>query len=253
MVHLVKKFISLFFSSKPKIYTIWFGPIKGMKLFTTFLISPRMIFGFDETWIAKTSYKYIKNGDTVYDLGAHIGYTSILFSKFVGNSGQVHAFELLPSVAKNYLVKNMDTNGITNVKVHAIGLADKKENVNIFVGNTMMGTLSKNGHKSQQSEICKIDTLDNFIAENRISPPKLIKIDVEQSEITCLRGAMETIKKYRPTLIIEFHSLELLRAGFKVLTELGYQLQSKKEIIKDDSYFEKITSFYGNTLATPKP
>ncbi len=253
MVHLVKKLISPFFSSKPKFYTIWFGPIRGMKLFTTFLISPRMMFGFDETWIAKTSYKYIKNGDTVYDLGAHIGYTSLLFSKLVGTNGQVHAFELLPTVAKNYLTKNIEANGITNVKVHAIGLADKKENINIFVGKTMMGTLSKNGYKSQLSEICKIDTLDNFITENHISPPHLIKIDVERSEITCLSGAIETIKKFRPTLIIEFHSIELLKAGFKILTELGYQLQSEKEIIKDDSYFEKITSFYGNTLATPKP
>ncbi|RYF23402.1 MAG: FkbM family methyltransferase [Flavobacteriales bacterium] len=252
MFHHIKKLISPFFSREPKFYTVPFGPIKGMKLFTTFKISPRMMLGIDETWVVKTSNKYIKKGDTVYDLGAHIGYTSLIFSKLVGTHGQVHSFELLPSVARNYLAKNVEANNLTNVKVHAIGLADKKENINIFIGDSMMGTLNKNGYNSHLSEICQIDTLDNFIAEHRISPPKLIKIDVERSEITCLRGAMETIKKFRPTLIIEFHSIELLEAGFKLLTELGYQLQSEKEIITD-SYFAKIKSFYGNTLATPKP
>ncbi|RZL55298.1 MAG: FkbM family methyltransferase [Pedobacter sp.] len=252
MVRLIKKFISSFFSRQPKLYTIPFGPIKGMKLFTTFQISPRMMFGFDETWVSHLAKHYIKEGDIVYDIGAHIGYTSILFSNLVGKQGEVHAFELLPSVAKNYLEKTVNANQLSNIKVHAIGLADKKEEIDIYVGNTMMGTLTEEGYESQSSEKCQIDTLDNYILTRQIAPPQVIKIDVERAEIACLKGAIETIKNFKPTLIIEFHNLQLLQAGYEILNTLGYQLQTEKEVI-NESYLAKTTSFYGNTLAISKP
>jgi len=251
MIYLIKKLISSFFSQQPKFYRIPFGPNKGMQLFTSFHISPRMLFGFDETWVSTLSKQLIIQGDVVYDVGAHIGYTSLLFSKLVGIKGRVHAFELLPSVAKNYLEKTLEANRLINVKVHPLGLADKKEEIKIYVGDTMMGTLSKEGYESQLSEICEVDTLDNFIAEKNISPPKLIKIDVERAEIAFLNGAIETIKKFKPTLIIEFHNLELLRDGYQILSKLGYQLHTEKETITE-YFLARITSFYGNILATPK-
>ncbi|MNK25876.1 hypothetical protein D3C87_442050 [compost metagenome] len=251
MVHFLKKLISSFFSSQPKLYTIPFGPIKGMKLFTTFQISPRMLFGFDETWVSHLAKHYIKEGDVVYDIGAHIGYTSILFSKLVGKQGQVHAFELLPSVAKNYLEKTVNANQLTNIKAHAIGLADKKDEIDIYVGNTMMGTLTDEGYQSQLSEKCQIDTLDNYISTHQITPPRAIKIDVERAEIACLKGAVETIKNFKPILIIEFHNIDLLREGYQLLSEMGYQLSVKNGVI-DEKYLFNLSTFYGNTLAIPK-
>ncbi|MGE6218541.1 FkbM family methyltransferase [Nubsella zeaxanthinifaciens] len=219
-----------------------------MKLFTSINISPRMLFGFDETWLTQLAKQFIRTGDVVYDIGAHIGYTALVFSKLVGEKGKVHAFELLPSVASNYLQKTLIANQIKNTKVHAIGIADTQTDIDIFVGNTMMGTLTKGGYESGIIEKCQIDTLDNYIKSNNIPPPNLIKIDVERAEIACLTGALETIKKFNPILIIEFHNKELLRLGYKVLTELGYRLQTKTDVVNED-YLSKITSFYGNILA----
>ncbi|SOD20198.1 FkbM family methyltransferase [Pedobacter xixiisoli] len=251
MVQLLKKFISSFFSRQPKFYTIPFGPIKGKKLFTSFQISPRMLFGFDETWVAELASKYIQQGDTVYDVGAHIGYTSLLFAKLVGNNGKVHAFELLPSVSKNFLEKTVKANQLENViKAHPIGLSDQKEEIVIYVGETMMGTLDREGYETQHAEKCITESLDQYLSNQSLDLPKLIKVDIERAEIQFLKGAATTLETHKPILIIEFHNIDLLREGFEILSEMGYQLSVKNGAI-DHQYIENLNSFYGNTLAIP--
>ncbi|MNR07518.1 hypothetical protein D3C85_1236390 [compost metagenome] len=130
-------------------------------------------------------------------------------------------------------------------------MADKKDEIDIYVGNTMMGTLTDEGYQSQLSEKCQIDTLDNYISTHQITPPRAIKIDVERAEIACLKGAVETIKNFKPILIIEFHNIDLLREGYQLLSEMGYQLSVKNGVI-DEKYLFNLSTFYGNTLAIPK-
>lgn len=253
MFHLIKKLISPFFSRKPKFYIVPFGPVKGMKLFTSFHISPRMLFGFDETWVAELAKKYVKKGDTIYDVGAHIGYTSLLFAKLVGDKGKVHAFELLPNVVFKYLLPTIKANDLEHIiNSHPIGLSDKKEELDIYVGETMMGTLDRKGYETQNIEKCRTETLDQYLTDQSLSPPKLIKIDIERAELQFLEGAISTIQNFKPVLIIEFHNVKLLKEGYYLLTKMDYQLSTKEGLI-DDKYIENLTSFYGNTLATPKP
>ena len=64
-----------------------------------------MYFGFNEPWLAKLAQQYLRPGDVVYDIGAHVGYTCVLFAQCVGDAGVVHAFEILPSVADQFLKK----------------------------------------------------------------------------------------------------------------------------------------------------
>jgi hypothetical protein len=62
-----------------------------------------------------------------------------------------------------------------------------------------------------------------------------------------LLGAQETLTNYKPLLIIEFHSLNLLKNGYGLLTALGYQLKTEKTQI-NDAYIAQIDSFYGNVF-----
>ncbi len=252
MIHLIKRVTASFFSKQPKLYHISFGPNKGMKLFTSFAISPRMLFGFDETWVAKMASRHIAKDDVVYDIGAHIGYTSLLFVKLVGANGQVHAFELLPSVAEKYLKKTIQANELSHlISVHPIGLSSKAEQIDIYVGETMMGTLDRSGYESKNVERCKIETLDQYLVESGIKPPSLIKVDIERAEVEFLKGARSTIARFKPVLIIEFHNADLLREGYRLLDVLNYTVVAENGKV-DEAYLDSLTSFYGNIVATAK-
>jgi hypothetical protein len=82
------------------IHRIPFGPNRGRLIYCSITISPRMYFGVDEQWVALLAREYVKPGDVVYDVGAHVGYTTLLFA---AHAGHVHAFELVPSVADEFL------------------------------------------------------------------------------------------------------------------------------------------------------
>ncbi len=251
LVNLVKKVLSIFFSGQPKFYTIPFGPIKGMKLYTTFKISPRMLFGFDEPWVVKVAKQYLSKGDTVYDVGAHIGYTSLLFAKLVNSSGRVHAFELLPSVANNYLSETIKANKLEEIiTIHPIGLSNKQQELSIYVGDTMMGTLDTKGYESANIEHCRTEALDEYLVDCGLEIPKLIKVDVERAEIKFLEGALNIIQKYQPILVIEFHSITLLKEGFELLSQIGYNLSTEEGNVTND-VLANMNSFHGNTIAMP--
>ncbi len=249
MIDFIKKLISVCFDRQPKFYKIPFGPIRGMRLFTSFHISPRMLFGFDETWVAEIAKQHLKKGDTVYDVGAHIGYTSLVFAELVGNSGRVHAFELLSNVANEYLARTIKANNLEKVIIpHPVGLSNKQEELDIYVGDTMMGTLDIKGYETSHIEHCRTETLDQYIIDSELAIPQLIKVDIERAELQFLEGALSVIEKYKPILIIEFHSIELLKRGFELLNKIGYKLTTKdgeltREIISN------ISSFHANTLA----
>jgi hypothetical protein len=77
----------------------------------------------------------------------------------------------------------------------------------------------------QRTEVCRIERLDDYVRENNLPKPDLIKMDVERSEIECIKGGIELINECHPLLVIEFHSKKLLVAGYELLERLGYKFR----------------------------
>lgn len=128
----------------------------------SFDISPRMFLGFDETWIAKLAVSHIQPGDTVYDVGAHIGYTTLIFAKRLAGQGAVHAFELLPSTSEGFLKQTIDANRLSNVVIHTVGLSDVSEVIELSSGSTKMTSLEMQGSQTDSRlEMCQTEPLDN--------------------------------------------------------------------------------------------
>jgi len=72
-------------------------------------------------------------------------------------------------------------------------------------------------------EVIDLVTLDSLFQDERLSPPDLIKIDIEGGELYALKGAREIIKKYQPALLLEYSEPLLKAAGYsqnELLTEL---------------------------------
>ena len=145
----------------------------------------------------------IKPGDTVIDCGSFCGDHTIAYAKAVGQSGSVMAFEPNP-IAYQCLKHNME--GFSNVRCIDCGLSDKEETVPLS-GNNGNAAGAYVGLHQKIADV-KMERLDKWDFE-----PNLIKIDAEGYEPRILRGAEETIQRWRPKLVIEVNEVALQRQG----------------------------------------
>lgn len=223
-----------------------------MRICTRPEISFRMYLGIDEPWVAAVASDIIGPGDIIYDIGAHIGYTTLLFAKMLGGTGSVHAFELLPSTVEEFLTKSVRGNEFKNIHIHPVGLGEREATMELPVGPTYMSTIHfKSGGEFVETygrDVCKIVTLDGYATANSIPAPSMMKIDIEGAEVGCLKGARKIIQEHGPKLIIEFHDAELLREGYALLTSWGYKVTAQDGTVMDQSYLNGVKQFHGSVL-----
>jgi FkbM family methyltransferase len=137
----------------------------------------------------------LETGQSFLDIGANIGYYSLLASKKIGNSGRVYSFE--PSSREfRRLLKNIEINNCTNIIPSNIALSDSNNEIyfSIAQGHTGLNSFTIEDESVYKTpQIIKAMKLDNYFnSENRKF--QLAKIDVEGAELLVLKG-MENILK----------------------------------------------------------
>lgn len=195
---------------------------------------------------------FIKSGDTVLDIGSNIGGFTIPFSKKVGSTGQVFAFEPQPEIFK-ILRKNIVLNEAKNIKSFPVGLSNKKETIKLkkikydqignFGGVTLKDEKQNLKCVSSLNEFynVKIKKLDNF---DEIKKCNLIKIDVEGMEINTLEGAKEIIKKNRPILFLENDLNKPKKLNHYVINK-GYEIfWVLTSLYNKDNFFSNKSNFF---------
>lgn len=179
----------------------------------------------------KSVSKLIAPGQTVVEMGAHIGYLTIYFSDLAGEGGRVVAFEPSEQNLK-YLRKNVQD--IVNILVEPIAASDYVGQADLFVEDlTGQNTsLVEDYHvleKNQESaglqanivrESVPVTTLDAYCETHGLAPD-FIKIDVEGAEESVLLGALETLRMHRPVILVEITRRH--REVYGLLRGLGYQ------------------------------
>jgi FkbM family methyltransferase len=162
--------------------------------------------------------KHINAGDVVIDAGGFVGDHTIAYAQKVGTSGHVHAFE--PSADSfECLVYNLYNYLSVNTSVYNKGLGSEPKKVDMIMveGNEGMNYMAS-------GDSVEIVTLDGMSLD-RVN---FIKIDVEGYELEILKGAIETIKKHKPKMLIEINQMALERMNlkrediFQFLDEHGY-------------------------------
>ena len=165
----------------------------------------------------------IKRGDVVYDLGAHVGFYSLLASVLVGPEGQVFSFEPAPRNL-TFLWRHIELNGVRNCSVWNVAVSCLDGTAKFDVGpSSSMGHLAGN---SQTALTVRTIALDSLIASGQVPPPNVIKCDIEGGEYDALRGASEILAKYSPTIFLATHGSEVHERCCTLLTDLHYQLTS---------------------------
>lgn len=173
----------------------------------------------------------IRPGMTIVDIGAHIGFYSLLSARLVGSEGKVYAFEPEPS---NYalLLKNITANRYENVVI-AINKAvtNKPGPVSFFLGvRSDVHSLFHKPWSSSQTITVEGTTLDDFFQSEGWPPVDLIKMDIEGAEKAALETMKQLVGKNQSLkLIIEFSPGNQATAGvsneefFDTLVKLGFR------------------------------
>lgn len=156
----------------------------------------------------------IKKGGIFFDIGANVGFFTLIASLFVGKDGKVFSFE---PFSKNifFLKKHIKLNGCENVIVMENAVSDKSGQALFLEGeNNAMGKLSSQGNLS-----VNIIAIDDWIDRGWLPVPNYIKIDVEGAEINVLRGMKNLLEKNSISIFIGFES-----DTFNFLKNLGYKV-----------------------------
>jgi len=150
-------------------------------------------------------------GGVALDVGANVGWHTLLMARLVGDSGLVLAAEPNPSVRRR-LEANLKLNRFGQVKVIPYAIAAIEGNVE-FYGPEADDADSGNGHittasATGQSSVYRVETrrLDAILPVAKITRLDLIKIDVEGYEWPVLNGATQTIAKFRPHIVFEYNA-----------------------------------------------
>jgi FkbM family methyltransferase len=195
------------------------GPLRGKK----WVIGS----SFQSCWLGVYEYEKqqefigtVKAGDVVYDVGANVGFYTLLASTLTGPSGRVFSFEPLPRNLA-LLKRHVEMNQMSNVEILDGAVSDKSGTARFSTGDIPEMT-----HLSATGEI-EVQTyqLDELVSRGRLPPPWVMKIDVEGAETAVLSGAREILQRHKPILLLATHGADVHRKCCDMLREMRYTLR----------------------------
>jgi len=165
--------------------------------------------------------QFLREGDTVVEVGANVGAHTVPMCKFVGEKGRVIAIEA-QRVLYGLMFKNLVANGCHNsTPVHAAGGAMSgvlSVPVVDYAAEVNFGGLSlERGGPGEAVSVMPIDALD-------LQELRLLKIDVEGMEMDVIAGARETIGRCRPVIYVENDREDNSSQLIQMIAGLGYRL-----------------------------
>jgi FkbM family methyltransferase len=167
--------------------------------------APFEILNFDkyEAQDADLMYGLIKDGDTIFDIGANIGWYSINFSKKFPTA-KIYSFEPIPDTYAQ-LVQNVAINNASTIQYFNFGFSDETKVLSFYVSElTSVSSSAQNLTDDKNIKLieCKVIPIDNFIKEKPVTID-FIKCDVEGAELFVYKGAVETLKTHQPIVFTE--------------------------------------------------
>ena len=211
--------------------------------------------GVYETGKTEFIKEHCKSGDTVIDIGAHLGVFSFFLAKQVGSTGKVYSFE--PAVntfkALEKTIRYNQLGNIVDTKQQAVSDTSGEIVFYIYNNSRISNANSISSHNSSshayKTTVTKI-SLDELYRNEGMNNLTLIKIDAEGAELDILRGGEELINKFHPFITLEVHPKSFddprktMIELFDTITRYGYQVfmenheLSLPEFCKQDNYFE---------------
>jgi FkbM family methyltransferase len=196
------------------------GPLRGKK-WTVGSSTHGCWLGSYEYEKQKALQRFLKIGDVVYDVGANVGFYSLLASLLVGETGHVFSFEPLPDNLRE-LKRHLQLNHVRNCTVIEAAVSSVDGEAAFDLSNDRC-----TGHLAETGTLrVRTLTLDRLIQDAGMRPPSLIKIDIEGAEYECLRGAAGVIQEFGPVIFLATHGREVHVACSELLAKWSYRITS---------------------------
>lgn len=203
------------------------GPLAGYYMYIDWAQYRSFVYGTWEPEIVRPILSNVGEGMTAIDIGAHIGYYTLLLAKCVGPSGRVISFEPLPA---NFgrLRQNIEVNSLRQVQAYPQALFSHCAELELSGpdNESYPGTASLVREVGAKRMRVEAVTLDRVVNGQGLRPD-FVKIDVEGAEYDVLLGAKETITGVRPKMLIELHHFDgdaHSHSVPKLLTSWGYAI-----------------------------
>ena len=241
-----------------------FVEIEGRKIFTRnndgLALSIFKIYEPNQTEIVK---KYVHEGDIVIDIGAHVGYYTLLMAQLVGENGKVYSFEPDP-VNFQLLKKSVEINGFENVVLIQKAVSNITDKVKLFLGDNDSAINriydAKLGDAKESIDAESV-TIDEYFKENN-ELINFIKIDSEGSEVKIINGMEQFLSRNQELVMMtEFFPFLIKKSGdepnqyLKSLEKFGFSLYNildkneKTNKINSENFLESgINSQYCTNL-----
>lgn len=215
-----------------KVVTVGSGPAEGLRMGLE-NASADYSDGANELPVQEAIASRLRPGAVFFDVGANVGFFSVLAARVVGGSGRVEAFEAVPANAA-CVEANAQRNGFGQVTVHAVAAGGEagRSTLNLaeHPGGAMLASAGVPPDATGTIEV-PVVVLDDLIESGEVPVPDLVKVDVEGAEEDVVAGLRRTIEAHHPTMVIEVDAAEsevvqARVAGFeRLLTGLGYRVE----------------------------
>lgn len=209
--------------------TVAGGLLQGARLLLDLQTEKDFWLGTYEIDLQAAVQDWIKPGMVVYDVGANIGFISIMMARLAGPTGRVFSFEALPANVER-LRKNVELNKLQEVVtiipaavVESVRQADFLVSPSVGMGK-VAGSAGRQGIPYQGSIEVKGISLDGFVFEQGQMPPGLVKLDIEGGEVLALPGMRRILNECWPIVFLELHGPEAAQAAWEALASQDYRI-----------------------------
>lgn len=178
----------------------------------------------------------LNKGDCFLDIGANVGFYTLLAARLVGENGSVHSFEPVPE-NQAYIQKHISLNRVKNISLHFFALSDG-------VSRTMKFSRSTNASSGHLDEdqmegeyiVVQVSSLDTLWEADSFARPAVLKIDVEGAEYDVLSGGEKMILECHPVILFAGHGTAVQERCTELLSGYGYRLQIDRDGSLDGMY-----------------
>lgn len=184
------------------------GPLDGYRMRVDWKTQRSFAYGTWEPAVVEAIQAQVEPGMTALDIGAHVGFYTLLLARLVGAAGRVFSFEPIPG---NYrrLEENIQLNRLQQVTPvnHAVLARSCEIEANVPGDEPCSGSISLYQDYGTPRVRVTAVSLDEYFGD-AMGRVDFIKMDVEGAEGEVLQGGTETIRKFRPRLLVELHHFD---------------------------------------------
>ena len=212
-----------------------------------FFAHPASIQSNAECHVMSWVEEIVQRGDTFLDVGANVGWISLVAARCVGRKGRVVAFEPSPPLVSR-LRFHRQANFAHNLTVEAAAISETSETTVLYLHNSgdsdfnsiFEAAVIYEGKEKGRPGAVEVQgwSIDEYCEKAGLRP-HAIKIDVEGAELMVVRGAQGVMKRYKPALILAVHPPLIPEkkadALFSLLDQHGYKICRSETIEYDGS------------------